>query len=226
MASKRMNAAYEKIGADKTTRSMKDAIQLVCESSSAKFEESFDISLHIGVDPRKHMVRGSSTMPNGLGRSKKIAVFATGEAAEKAKKAGADRVGMEDLVDELKKAIDYDVVIATPDAMRLVGTLGKVLGPKGLMPNPKLGTVTADPAAAVETALKGQVMFKVDKAGIIHCSVGKCSFNVDALQGNIAQLVSDVKKCKPAAAKGQYIKKLYVNSTMGPSVPVDTSELL
>ena len=220
-----MQAAHKSAGEIKSPLALIDAIKLCCEMASAKFDEGLDLALHLGVDPRKHMVRGSSAMPNGLGKSKRIAVFASGDQAEAAKKAGAVVVGMEDLAESMKKSVDYDVVIATPEAMKFVGRLGKVLGPKGLMPNPKVGTVTQDAASAVSAAMKGQVIYKVDKSGIVHCSVGKCKFKPEELVENIIHFVLDVKKAKPAAAKGQYLKKLYINSTMGPSVLVDLSSV-
>jgi large subunit ribosomal protein L1 len=225
MVSKRMKASHEKFSAVDSPMALKNAVELSCQSASAKFEEGFDIALHLGVDPRKYMVRGASTMPNGLGKTKRIAVFASGDQAEAAKKAGALKVGMEELAEEMKKSADYDVVISTPEAMKFVGKLGKVLGPKGLMPNPKVGTVTEDAGLAVATAMKGQVIYKVDKAGIVHCTVGKCKFTPEALIENITQLIVDIKKAKPAAAKGQYLKKMYVNSTMGPSILVDLSSV-
>jgi len=203
-----------------------DALKLVKDMANAKFRESVDVAVNLGVDPRKsdQAVRGSTVLPHGTGKDVRIAVFAQGENAEKAKAAGADVVGFEDLAEQIKGGdLNYDTVIATPDAMRVVGTLGRVLGPRGLMPNPKVGTVTADVETAVANAKSGQVRFRADKAGIVHCSIGKADFEVIALKENLSALVSDLLKAKPSSSKGQYLKRMTVSSTMGPGVVVDQS---
>ena len=203
-----------------------DALKLVKDMANAKFRESVDVAVNLGVDPRKsdQAVRGSTVLPHGTGKEVRIAVFAQGENAEKAKAAGADAVGFEDLAEQIKGGdLNYDTVIATPDAMRVVGTLGRVLGPRGLMPNPKVGTVTADVETAVANAKSGQVRFRADKAGIVHCSIGKADFEVVALKENLSALVSDLLKAKPSSSKGQYLKRMTVSSTMGPGVVVDHS---
>jgi large subunit ribosomal protein L1 len=200
------------------------ALGLVKELATAKFPESIDVAVNLGVDPRKsdQVVRGSTVLPHGTGKSVRVAVFAQGDNAEKAKAAGADVVGFEDLAESIKGGdLSFDVVIATPDAMRVVGQLGQILGPRGLMPNPKVGTVTADVETAVKNAKAGQVRYRTDKAGIIHCPIGRVDFEVDALRENLDALLTDLKKAKPAAAKGSYVKKLTVSSTMGPGVSVD-----
>ena len=200
------------------------ALALVKELASAKFAESVDVSVNLGIDARKsdQNVRGSTVLPNGTGKTVRVAVFAQGENADKAKAAGADIVGFEDLAETIKGGeIEFDTLIATPDAMRLVGQLGKVLGPRGLMPNPKVGTVTPDVEAAVTNAKSGQVKYRTDKAGIIHCSIGKVDFEVSALKENLSALLADLNKAKPASAKGVYMKKISVSSTMGPGVIVD-----
>jgi large subunit ribosomal protein L1 len=204
------------------------AIAAVKERATAKFDETIEIAMNLGVDPRHadQMVRGVVNLPSGTGRSVRVAVFARDAKADEAKAAGADIVGAEELVAEVQKGnIDFDRCIATPDMMPLVGRLGKVLGPRGMMPNPKVGTVTPDVAGAVENAKKGQVRFRVDKAGIIHCAVGKASFTAEALGENIGAVVAEVQKIKPAAAKGVYLDRLTVSSTMGLGVPVDVSSL-
>lgn len=196
--------------------------------ATAKFDESVDVSVNLGVDPRKsdQMVRGSTVMPNGTGKTVRVAVFAQGDAAESASTAGADIIGMDDLAEEVKGGnLDFDVVIAAPDAMRVVGQLGKILGPRGLMPNPKVGTVTPDVATAVKNAKAGQVQYRTDKAGIIHCSIGKASFDVSALRENLEALITDLNKAKPSASKGVYLKKITVSSTMGPGLGVDKASL-
>jgi large subunit ribosomal protein L1 len=220
---KRRKAAREKVDSTKSYL-IDDALSLVKELASAKFPESIDVAVNLGVDPRKsdQVVRGSTVLPNGTGKTVRVAVFAQGENAEKAKAAGADVVGFEDLAETVKGGqLDFDVVIATPDAMRVVGQLGQILGPRGLMPNPKVGTVTADVETAVKNAKAGQVRYRTDKAGIIHCPIGRVDFEVPALKENLAALLADLKKGKPAASKGQYVKKLTVSSTMGPGVSVD-----
>ena len=205
-----------------------EALALVKQLANAKFAESVDVSINLGVDPRKsdQVVRGSTVLPNGTGKSVRVAVFAQGENAEKAKAAGADIVGFEDLAEKVKGGeLDFDVVIATPDAMRVVGQLGQILGPRGLMPNPKVGTVTADVEGAVRNAKAGQVRYRTDKAGIIHCPIGRADFEVPALKENLNALLADLRKAKPSAAKGTYVKKLTVSSTMGPGVSVDQASI-
>jgi large subunit ribosomal protein L1 len=221
--SKRKKAAREKVDSQKVYE-IDAALALVKELATAKFPESIDVSVNLGVDPRKsdQVVRGSTVLPNGTGKTVRVAVFAQGENADKATAAGADIVGFEDLAESVKGGdLNFDVVIATPDAMRVVGQLGQILGPRGLMPNPKVGTVTADVETAVKNAKAGQVRYRTDKAGIIHCPIGRVDFGVDALKENLDALLTDLKKGKPAAAKGAYVKKLTVSSTMGPGVSVD-----
>jgi len=225
--SKRKKAAREKIDSEKAYV-IDDALGLVKELATAKFPESIDVSVNLGVDPRKsdQVVRGSTVLPNGTGKSVRVAVFAQGENADKAKSAGADIVGFDDLAEDIKGGnLNFDVVIATPDAMRVVGQLGQVLGPRGLMPNPKVGTVTADVETAVTNAKAGQVRYRTDKAGIIHCPIGRADFEVPALKENLEALLADLKKAKPASAKGAYVKKLTVSSTMGPGVSVDRASV-
>jgi large subunit ribosomal protein L1 len=221
--SKRKKAAREKV--DSTSiYEVEEALNLVKEFASSKFAESVDVSINLGVDPKKsdQVVRGSTVLPNGTGKTVRVAVFAQGENAEKAKAAGADIVGFEDLAETVKGGeMNFDVVIATPDAMRVVGQLGQILGPRGLMPNPKVGTVTADVETAVTNAKAGQVRYRTDKAGIIHCSIGRADFDVPKLRENLAALMADLKKAKPSSAKGSYFKKMTVSSTMGPGVTVD-----
>lgn len=221
--SKRQKLINAKI--DKTkVYSLEEALTVLKEVSSVKFNESFEVALNLGVDTRKsdQVVRGATVLPNGTGKEVRVAVFTQGANAEAAKAAGADIVGMEDLAEEVKKGnMDFDVVIASPDAMRVVGQLGQILGPRGLMPNPKVGTVTPDVATAVKNAKSGQVQYRADKGGIIHAPIGKCSFEVKALAQNLAAIVSAVKKSKPASAKGVYMKKMSVSSTMGPGLMVD-----
>jgi len=221
--SKRKKAAREKVDSQ-MAYSIDSALALVKELATAKFAESIDVSVNLGVDPRKsdQVVRGSTVLPNGTGKSVRVAVFAQGENAEKAKAAGADIVGFDDLAETVKGgSMDFDVVIATPDAMRVVGQLGQILGPRGLMPNPKVGTVTADVETAVKNAKAGQVRYRTDKAGIIHCPIGRADFEVSALKENLNMLLADLRKAKPASAKGAYVRKLTVSSTMGPGVAVD-----
>ena len=209
--------------------SVEEALALIKECASAKFDESVDVSIRLGVDPRKsdQAVRGASVLPHGTGKATRVAVFAQGEAASAAQAAGAEAVGMEDLAEEMQKGnINYGVVIATPDAMPTVGRLGRVLGPRGLMPNPKVGTVTTDVATAVTNAKAGQARFRADKAGIIHCSIGKTGFEAAALKENLSALLAELKKLKPAAAKGIYFKKLSMSSTMGPGLAVDPAPLV
>lgn len=225
--SKRVRALREQVDKSRAY-SIEEALEFLKANSKVKFTESVDVSIRLGVDPRKsdQVVRGAIVMPNGTGKSVRVAVFAQGENAEKAKEAGADIVGFEELADTIKGGtIDFDVCIATPDAMRVVGRLGTVLGPRGLMPNPKVGTVTTDVAQAVRNAKAGQVQFRTDKAGIIHATIGKADFDVDALKGNLKALVSELVKIKPPAAKGQYLKKVAVSTTMGPGLTVETGSL-
>ncbi|HRG62399.1 MAG: 50S ribosomal protein L1 [Neisseriales bacterium] len=205
-----------------------EAIEMVKKAATAKFDESVDVAINLGVDPRKsdQMIRGSIVLPNGTGKTVRVAVFAQGPQAEAAKAAGADIVGLEELADDVKKGImNFDLVIATPDTMRVVGTLGQILGPRGLMPNPKVGTVTADVATAVKNAKAGQVQYRTDKNGIIHSTIGRASFAADKLQENMAALVDVLQKAKPATSKGQYMKRVTVSSTMGIGVKVDLSSL-
>ena len=210
------------------TYQIDEALALVKQFASAKFAESVDVSINLGVDPRKsdQVVRGSTVLPNGTGKTVRVAVFAQGENADKAKAAGADIVGFEDLAEKVKGGeMNFDVVIATPDAMRVVGQLGQILGPRGLMPNPKVGTVTADVEVAVRNAKAGQVRYRTDKAGIIHCPIGRADFEVAALKENLAALLADLRKAKPSASKGTYLQKLTVSSTMGPGVSVDQASI-
>ena len=221
--SKRKKVAREKLDSTKVYV-VDEALSLVKELATAKFAESIDVSVNLGVDPRKsdQVVRGSTVLPNGTGKTVRVAVFAQGENAEKATAAGADIVGFEDLAESVKGGdLNFDVVIATPDAMRVVGQLGQILGPRGLMPNPKVGTVTADVETAVKNAKAGQVRYRTDKAGIIHCPIGRADFEVPALKENLEALLVDLKKGKPAASKGQFVMKLTVSSTMGPGISVD-----
>ncbi|TRO88306.1 50S ribosomal protein L1 [Glycocaulis profundi] len=223
---KRVAAAREGLDRDKT-HTVDEAVALVKERAKAKFDETIEVAVNLGVDPRHadQMVRGVCPLPHGTGRSVRVAVFAKGPKAEEAKKAGADVVGAEDLVEQVQGGeINFDKVIATPDMMPLVGRLGKVLGPRGMMPNPKVGTVTMDVTKAVEQSKGGAVEFRVEKAGIIHAGVGKASFSADQLAENIRALLDALLKAKPSGAKGQYIRRIALSSTMGPGVKVDVSE--
>jgi len=205
-----------------------DALSLVKACASAKFDESIDVAVQLGVDAKKsdQVVRGAVVLPNGTGKTKRVAVFAQGAKAEEAKAAGADVVGFDDLAADIKAGkMDFDVVIASPDAMRVVGALGQILGPRGLMPNPKVGTVTPDVATAVKNAKAGQVQFRVDKAGIVHGTIGRRSFENDKLQGNLLALIEALNKAKPASSKGQYLRKVAVSSTMGVGVRVDVASI-
>jgi large subunit ribosomal protein L1 len=205
-----------------------DALKLVKEFATAKFNETVDASVNLGIDASKsdQQVRGSTVMPNGTGKTVRVAVFTSGKNVELAKAAGADIVGLEDLAAQVKAGeINFDRVIASPDAMRVVGQLGQILGPRGLMPNPKVGTVTPDVATAVRNAKAGQVTYRVDKAGIIHCTIGKADFEVQALKENLSALIADLQKAKPSASKGQYLKRVAISSTMGPGVVVDQATL-
>ena len=224
---KRMQSLREKIQRGKLYP-LGEALDLVKQCGSAKFKESVDVSIRLGIDPRKtdQNVRGATVMPNGTGKDVRVAVFAQGENAEKAKAAGADIVGFQDLADEIKGGkMDFDMVIATPDAMRIVGQLGQILGPRGLMPNPKLGTVTPNVEGAINNAKSGQVNYRTDKGGIIHGSIGKADFEADALEGNLKALLRDLIKAKPASAKGQYLQKISVSTTMGPGIIIDNTTL-
>ena len=225
--SKRINAVRDKVELGKYY-SIQDAVNLLKEISSVKFDESVEVAINLGVDARKsdQQVRGSTVLPKGTGKTVKVAVFTEGENAKLAKAAGADVVGFEDLAETMQKgAVNYDVVIATPDAMPVVGKLGKVLGPRGLMPNPKDGTVTKDIEQAVKNSKSGQVRYKTDKNGIIHCVIGKVSFETDSLIENLHTLLTDLAKIKPSSAKGTYLKKLSLSTTMGPGLLVDQSSL-
>ena len=221
--SKRRQAILEKLPAGRE-HALEAALGVLKECATAKFDESVDIAINLGIDARKsdQNVRGSTVMPRGIGKTVRIAVFADGDAAEAARAAGADEVGMQELADKMKQGdLNYDVVIAAPDAMRVVGALGPVLGPRGLMPNPKVGTVTPDVATAVRNAKAGQVRYRTDKAGIIHCPIGNVEFDPNKLKENLEALLADLKKAKPASAKGQYLKRVTVSTTMGPGVVVD-----
>ena len=207
---------------------MADALSLVKQYATAKFDESIDVAVQLGIDAKKsdQVVRGAVVLPNGTGKTKRVAVFAQGAKAEEAKAAGADIVGMDDLAAEIKAGkMDFDVVIASPDTMRVVGTLGQILGPRGLMPNPKVGTVTADVAQAVRNAKAGQVQFRVDKAGIVHATIGRRSFDSDKLQGNLQALIDALNKAKPASSKGIYLRKVALSSTMGVGARVDVATI-
>jgi large subunit ribosomal protein L1 len=225
--SKRVRAMREKIDRSRQYPA-EEAFGLLKELSSAKFAESVDVSVNLGVDPRKsdQVVRSSTVLPNGTGKKVRVAVFTQGPNADAAVEAGADIVGMEDLAEQVKAGkLDFDVVIASPDAMRVVGQLGQILGPRGLMPNPKVGTVTMNVAEAVTNAKAGQVRYRTDKGGIIHCPLGKVEFEPTALKENLEALISDLKKIKPSAAKGVYLKKVTVSTTMGPGLAVDLTSL-
>jgi large subunit ribosomal protein L1 len=224
---KRMKPWSEKIVPGKQFP-IDDALALVKQFATAKFDESVDVAVNLGIDPTKsdQQVRGSTVLPHGTGKSVRVAVFTSGKNADAAREAGADIVGLEDLAEKVKAGeLNFDVVVASPDAMRVVGQLGQILGPRGLMPNPKVGTVTPDVAGAVRNAKAGQVRFRADKAGVLHCTLGKASFEVSALRENLQALLADLHKAKPAAAKGVYMKRVAVSSTMGPGVQVDLSSL-
>jgi large subunit ribosomal protein L1 len=225
--SKRIKAIREQLVPGKTYPVL-EALAILKKSSKVKFTESVDVAIRLGVDSRKseQNVRGSTVLPNGTGKNVRVAVFAQGENAEKAKAAGADIVGMDDLHDRMKEGdLNFDVVIATPDAMRVVGKLGQLLGPRGLMPNPKVGTVSTDVETAVRNAKAGQVRYRTDKAGIVHSTIGKANFEVDALKGNLDALLKDLVKLKPSSAKGIYLQKIALSTTMGPGIVVDQSSL-
>ena len=225
--SKRVKAFREKVDPQKSYE-ITEAVGLLNELSSVKFKESIDVSINLGVDPRKsdQVVRGATVLPNGTGKQVRVAVFAQGDSAEQAKAAGADIVGMDDLAANVKAGqLDFDVVIASPDAMRVVGQLGQVLGPRGLMPNPRLGTVTPNVAEAVKNAKAGQVRYRTDKNGIIHGGVGQVGFEPQAIKQNVEALLSDLKKAKPASAKGVYVKKITLSTTMGAGISIDQASL-
>ncbi|SEN12849.1 50S ribosomal protein L1 [Vreelandella aquamarina] len=226
--SKRAKVIREKVDPNKAY-SLEEAVALLSELSTVKFKESLDVAINLGVDPRKsdQVVRGATVMPNGTGKDVRVAVFTQGANADAAKEAGADIVGMDDLAEQVKKGqMDFDVVIASPDAMRVVGQLGQILGPRGLMPNPKVGTVTPDVATAVKNAKAGQVRFRTDKNGIIHTTLGKVGFDAVSVQGNLEALVADLKKLKPSSSKGVYFKKITLSTTMGPGLTIDHSALV
>lgn len=227
MLSKKQKAIKQKVQPGKQY-AVEQAIAILKECAKAKFDETVDVSINLGIDSKKseQNVRGATVLPHGTGKTVRVAVFAQGDLAKAATAAGADRVGFDDLAEAVKAGeLNFDVVIAAPDAMRLVGTLGQVLGPRGLMPNPKVGTVTNDVAGAVKNAKAGQVRYRTDKAGIIHCTIGKASFAVDALKQNLYTLLADVRKNKPSTAKGIYLKKITMSSTMGPGLIVDQTSL-
>ena len=225
--SKKAKIIKEKV--DKTTQyPFSEAVNLLKEFASAKFKESIDVSVNLGVDPRKsdQNVRGATVLPNGTGKSVRVAVFTQGPNVDAAKEAGADIVGMDDLADQVKKGeLNFDVVIASPDAMRVVGQLGQILGPRGLMPNPKVGTVTPDIATAVKNAKSGQVRYRTDKGGIVHCTIGKVDFDADSIKQNLEALLADLNKAKPSAAKGVYLQKIILSTTMGPGLWIDLSTI-
>ncbi len=226
--SKKQKQLAEKLEAGKAY-SVEEAVALLAGFASKKFSESLDVCVNLGIDARKsdQAVRGSTILPNGTGKDVRVAVFAQGENADKAKAAGADIVGFDDLAESIQAGnLDFDVVIATPDAMRVVGKLGTVLGPRGLMPNPKVGTVTADVEAAVRNAKAGQVRYRTDKNGIVHGGIGKVGFDASAIKANLEALLADLKKSRPASSKGVYIRKVVLSSTMGPGLQIDQSSLL
>jgi large subunit ribosomal protein L1 len=228
MAGKRIKAQLAKVDRMKNYP-IDEAFKILKTTASAKFDESVDVSINLGIDAKKsdQNVRGTATMPRGTGKTVRVAVFAEGNAAEAAKKAGADIVGFQDLADKIKGGqIDFDLAIATPEAMKIVGQLGQILGPRGLMPNPKVGTVTPNVAKAVENAKAGQVQFRTDKAGLVHCAIGKASFEPDALKENFMSLIAALAKSKPSTAKGAYLKKVTISTTMGPGIRLDTSGLV
>jgi large subunit ribosomal protein L1 len=225
--SKRAKAFQEKIESGKFYP-IDEAVTLLSELATTKFKESIDVSINLGVDPRKsdQVVRGATVLPNGTGKDVRVAVFAQGEKADEASAAGADIVGMDDLAEKVKGGeLNFDVAIATPDSMRVVGQLGQILGPRGLMPNPRLGTVTMDVGEAVKNAKAGQVRFRTDKNGIVHGGIGKVGFDANAVKENLEALVADLKKAKPASAKGTYLKKVVLSTTMGAGIPIDQASL-
>lgn len=224
---KRLRSIREKVEPGKVYQ-LDEALELLKSTSRLKFTETVDVAIRLGIDPKKsdQAVRGSSVLPNGTGKTVRVAVFTQGENVEKARAAGADMVGMDDLHDQIKGGdLNFDVVIASPDAMRVVGKLGQILGPRGLMPNPKVGTVTADVETAVKNAKAGQVRFRTDKAGIIHSTIGKADFETQALKANLSALLSELVKLKPASSKGQYLRKVALSTTMGPGLVVDHTKI-
>jgi large subunit ribosomal protein L1 len=228
MSGKRIKSAAAAIDRTKNYK-LNEAVKLVKSAAKTKFDETVDIAINLGIDPKQsdQLVRGMVAMPNGLGKTIRVAVFAKGDKAEAAKKAGADIVGADDLAEEVQKGnINFDICIASPDMMGTVGKIGKILGPKGLMPNPKLGTVTPDVAKAVAAAKSGQVEFKVEKAAIVHAGIAKASFTEEAIAGNIRAFIDALAKAKPAGVKGEYIKKISISSTMGPGVRIDIADVL
>jgi large subunit ribosomal protein L1 len=225
--SKRQKMINEKVTPGKQY-SVEEAFQIIKQCATAKFNESVDVCINLGIDARKseQTVRGATVLPFGTGKSMRVAVFAQGDNAKAAKDAGAERVGFDDLATAIKGGdLDFDVVIATPDSMRIVGQLGQILGPRGLMPNPKVGTVTNDVAQAVKNAKAGQVRYRADKAGIVHCTIGKANFDAESLKKNLEVLIADLRKNKPSTAKGIYLKKITVTSTMGPGLIIDQTSL-
>lgn len=225
--SKRLKAQRAKLDSVKTYP-LDEALRILKETASARFDESVDVSVNLGIDAKKsdQNVRGTAAMPHGTGKKVRVAVFAEGAAAEAAKQAGADIVGFQDLADRIKQGqIDFDLVIASPEAMKVVGGLGQILGPRGLMPNPKVGTVTPNVAKAVENAKAGQVQYRADKAGIVHCSIGKASFEAQALKENLTSLIAAINRSRPPAAKGTYLKRATLSTTMGPGVALDVSSI-
>ena len=226
--SKRIKGFLESIDQSKTYN-MQEAFKIIKENSKVKFNESVDVSINLGIDAKKsdQNVRGSLVLPNGTGKSVKVAVFCEGDEAKAAKENGADVIGMEDLAENIKKGqINFDILIATPDTMKMVGPLGQILGPKGLMPNPKTGTVSKDVAKAVKNAKSGQVQYRTDKAGIIHCSIGKVDFSEQMLEENLSSLIAELNRVKPASAKGKYLQKISVSSSMGLSLNLDQALLV
>ena len=225
---KRLKQIKEGLGDLEAERSIEETLNLLKDVTAVKFDESVDVAINLGVDPKKsdQVVRGSTVLPHGSGKTIRVALFADGPEAEAGTEAGADIVGMEDLADEIKKGkIDFDLVIATPSAMRIVGQLGQILGPKGLMPNPKVGTVTAEVGEAVKNAKSGQVQFRTDKAGIVHCSIGKASFTTDKLKENLEAVLADVRKSKPSSSKGVYMQSIALSTTMGPGLTIDKASI-
>ena len=226
--SKRMRNIAEKVGDRHAPRPLDDALAVLKEVAATKFDETIDVAVNLGVDPKKsdQVVRGATVLPNGSGKQVRVALFADGEDADLGREAGADIVGLDDLAADVKQGkMDFDVVIATPSSMRVVGQLGQILGPRGLMPNPKVGTVTKDVGLAVKNAKAGQVRYRADKAGIIHCSIGKASFDITALRENLEAVLSDLNKAKPSAAKGVYLQGITISSTMGPGIAVDKASV-
>ena len=228
MTGKRLKAQLAKVDRMKNYP-LDEALKILKDTASAKFDESVDVAINLGIDAKKseQNVRGTAVMPRGTGKKVRVAVFAEGAQAEAARKAGADIIGFQDLADQIKAGkIDFDLAIATPEAMRVVGQLGQILGPRGLMPNPKVGTVTPNVAKAVESAKAGQVQFRTDKSGLVHCAIGKASFEVDAIKENLMSLMAAINKAKPATAKGVYLRKVTLSTTMGPGIRLDTSGLV